>query len=1854
MKGIGENMKKTITRVITMLLVLAMLLGMSATTVIAAGDSVGGSQAETGNQSAPIGDSLVTGWCDISYDENGVLVVITPDKEAILGISKEQLKQIVAIAVDAAKALVINDMKEQILENLNPAPSGSLDASGVTIDNVWEMAIDGYIAKKYPASTDPLIDFFKDAVADKENKIIGGFIDYACELLVSAVSMNLIDPEKLPEASKIEETVTKVFDKKVDEYINTTVDNYVSTYVDWILNGDENDPNPIKNDDVRNFINNQIKDYVDNAVSTYVSNGFSVPADATLVQSVVGDYLTKQIKLAIDTAAKNYANNDLAANDKIHVDINIFIESEIQSWVDGIVDAWPEHPTGANPLDKLAHDQIAAKMDEYVLSLVNEYFAGTLTDSKVIALIEKEINDRAPEYMESYYWAHRDDAVKPTYAWFSAIDSELEKAVKAEIEKEILKEYPSLAGSDLDNAVNTKYGELSTDGIKGYMKDYSISLSSYISDQIKTFSRSDWKVIWDGLEATDRNDILHLMEQDLIDSDAIKDKIEAEWSDPDVRHGLMQDFINSTIYSEVIDDIFADAAKNATYKHLIQDEIDKRIKDVDTIVKTLRSMLAELKANDKAKYDSIVSAIEKEVNAAARSEKVIDAAYNSVLDMNKATVNARVDEFVDLFVVDYKATVEDLLAEPPVLDYSDLVQYLDSVEINGFKVFANGTFSLSAVKALVLDLVPTFNEIANMSNDEMLISIDAKITTTFNTSTEFNATAKLAGGHDLVRKYAALAAEYIDIGFENNELTLDVRVPAKLASLLLKAANSPKVPDSLKKKVFAACTKTPDDVYAFVNDITFDEFLELLDYVDFEELFDSKYLSKFEKLDGLTNEQIKEKARQYEKYFNKVLDLVKKVYPKVPESVKDKNLMSFYRGEGEFSYAGSHSVSFDLEAILSKISEKYGPLIASFFDISKISMSVDLCVTFENINSVEFKLGEQTIGKGFLPVGADLAFFAGVTVYEGDNIIGWSDAEGNVYTKMPDKDVVLTPVTDHVDPPVIPDVKVQISDGITKVFDGNEYTLTVTVDYPYMTASPVFTYQWYKGGEAIDGANSVTYTVKDVVDSGSYYCEVHVVDGLIDDTYTSNSVIVSITPAALDLSGYTWSPSEPFVYDGEEHEVILVDKDGNSLEGVAYSGNKAVNAGTYVARVEVLDASNYDVTIASYEFEWTIERADYDMSAVKFNNKRVVYTGSEQTIVITGQLPDGVRVEYENNVHTEPGKYTAIAKFYGDDNHNEIESMSAVLYIVGFTKDFSYRDSNGNLILTISALNGVLETYQLNFKNVTNRYNYLEDEEVFGEGKVGYVVGAYDIHFTEEGTEQPVNDQFAVSLLLPESLRGASDKQIMLVYVDENGNVQNMNATISGDYVKFDTTHFSVYAIVEVADAPADAEDLDLTWLWILLAVLAVLIIVAIIVIIVLRKRKGNEPEEPNEAPTDEPESTDDSGAAVVTEEPATEAPAEEPVTEVPAEEPATEAPVEEPVTEAPVEEPATEAPAEEPAPAPAPTRVIPPVITLKGDDDEEGGDTIINGQVVHVRYRSSFMSRLIQSEEPIQDYYTVVKNKLLSYKGVKARLSWNFESFNKGRIQCAKLNVKGKNFMVYLGLDPNEYNVNKYHFVDVSDKPKLDKVPMMLKIKSERGLKYAIELIEEVMRVNEIEATDIPEVDYHMPYETTTALAARDLVKVILPPGVSLDDADAIVEVNVGALIDNASTDKDDVKPEPVAPAPVVEEIMHVDAVHADEIVTDEQAREMIEVVTVAPGEKGTGKVYEINIDVICENFNDGDVVTPAILKERRLINRKAGRVKILARGVMTKTLTIYADKFSLQAVKMITLAGGHAEQYK
>jgi large subunit ribosomal protein L15 len=69
--------------------------------------------------------------------------------------------------------------------------------------------------------------------------------------------------------------------------------------------------------------------------------------------------------------------------------------------------------------------------------------------------------------------------------------------------------------------------------------------------------------------------------------------------------------------------------------------------------------------------------------------------------------------------------------------------------------------------------------------------------------------------------------------------------------------------------------------------------------------------------------------------------------------------------------------------------------------------------------------------------------------------------------------------------------------------------------------------------------------------------------------------------------------------------------------------------------------------------------------------------------------------------------------------------------------------------------------------------------------------------------------------------------------------------------------------------------------------------------------------------------------------------------------------------------------------------------------------------------------------------------------------------------------------------------------------------------------------------------------------------------------------------------------------------------------------------------------------KVYEIiNLWALEKYFNDGDKITPEILKEKGLIDNLS--VKILGNGELTKKLDVSANSFSKSAKEKIEKAGG------
>ncbi len=73
--------------------------------------------------------------------------------------------------------------------------------------------------------------------------------------------------------------------------------------------------------------------------------------------------------------------------------------------------------------------------------------------------------------------------------------------------------------------------------------------------------------------------------------------------------------------------------------------------------------------------------------------------------------------------------------------------------------------------------------------------------------------------------------------------------------------------------------------------------------------------------------------------------------------------------------------------------------------------------------------------------------------------------------------------------------------------------------------------------------------------------------------------------------------------------------------------------------------------------------------------------------------------------------------------------------------------------------------------------------------------------------------------------------------------------------------------------------------------------------------------------------------------------------------------------------------------------------------------------------------------------------------------------------------------------------------------------------------------------------------------------------------------------------------------------------------------------------------------KYATLNLSDLNTFFNDGDVVTPEVLKERGIIKKELSGIKVLGNGVLEKKLTVKANRFSSSAITKIEDAGGKTE---
>ena len=110
---------------------------------------------------------------------------------------------------------------------------------------------------------------------------------------------------------------------------------------------------------------------------------------------------------------------------------------------------------------------------------------------------------------------------------------------------------------------------------------------------------------------------------------------------------------------------------------------------------------------------------------------------------------------------------------------------------------------------------------------------------------------------------------------------------------------------------------------------------------------------------------------------------------------------------------------------------------------------------------------------------------------------------------------------------------------------------------------------------------------------------------------------------------------------------------------------------------------------------------------------------------------------------------------------------------------------------------------------------------------------------------------------------------------------------------------------------------------------------------------------------------------------------------------------------------------------------------------------------------------------------------------------------------------------------------------------------------------------------------------------------------------------------------------------------AELVRESITIEEAH--NAITDEVAVHFVEIEKIDE-EKRYSKKSIINIDTLSANFEPGEIANLETMKEKGLLHKNTDFVKVLAHGMLDKHLTVEAQDFSADAVKMIILTGGHA----
>ena len=889
MKIRGRAFKSAVALLLALIMMVGTVLPVAAEGAVAISNiqsgTGGGTVPDSGEPDGGAADSAaLPDWLEITYTNNSISIVLSPEFGKILGMSRSDIDAILDTLVEALKAVVIEQMRAGFVpeEGENPA------------DDIWKSAVEDYVSQNLAdggeVTNEHYIDFFASMLCEEEH--VRGLVEYTCDMVRQVVGAG-VDVDKLPEPDALSDNIIEILDAYVKDELCEIAEEAIGKYARGELSDSELDT--FAKAFVDDLFESLVEHYVDGTVGNEIDE-FGKEYIDTLLLGVVDRYINGTLSSGgIDGYASDLLDDYFKRVIKSYIHgtpVDAMIDAYVNSFIDGVVhDTVNEflqskvtgnHPVHSGRVWEYAYSSVEEYVTDYITAVENNYVdykdngAEFTYGAEILAIVESfaaDLYGALPSFLNKYVAYMDHDELPDDYDTHHQIYDFIDLEAYEYAKEKLLSEYGALDallkpsfeekyfGGDSDFSFDD-YHEFRLNGnfhelkVEGYIVEDEILAKVH---EIKYETLIPSVSIDDVLKELAKPENVHVVE-DYIDNRMQ----EIEQFVISKLHELPEQELDLQM-GEMITRVLSELDANGTdLKELFKTVLRDVSADSARMSALITAALTEL-YSDSVKYDELIGKIKNADNI----DSLLGRALYELFDLGSTPLDgednidaalrefsARVEYITDSLVAEYAITLAELKeGEKPEIEATDLLKYLKALSLYtkgdesvGGVIYDGDLLDLEALDAIV-EALPTFEEIANMDAADMRldykVGISAELfgqilSAEFDLSLAISPDEKYAEEHDKIRLIAQFIHDTVKLEYDDETglFTLDITMPEIISKAFARLLNSESLSPELKEKLYSVVIGDVDEMKRFYNELTFDELISLIEGLDFEGFVD--------------------------------------------------------------------------------------------------------------------------------------------------------------------------------------------------------------------------------------------------------------------------------------------------------------------------------------------------------------------------------------------------------------------------------------------------------------------------------------------------------------------------------------------------------------------------------------------------------------------------------------------------------------------------------------------------------------------------------------------------------------------------------------------------------------------------------------------------------------------------------------------------------------------------------------------------------------------------------------------------------------------------------------------------------